>query len=352
VLARNLTLGAAAVLFILSPGEALADVAGSPRLGVYYFEGWAGGVNSPHIRGIRSAAIREPIWGWSDRGDMARQLRYAARAGVGFFAFHWYWAPRRTRYPYLNRGLAAYRALPPRRRAGVEFAVSYVNAPPISCRGRNEPGFVVPRTQWRGQVGRWSRHFRSPGYARVGGRALFIILDAAQFIAQWGGVAGANRAIAALHRAGAYVAAGAVGDTGLEALRVDALTQFHYPTAAGAEAGRRRWSALAGAAHRLWRDLSGGPKPLIPSSAAGWDPRPWSSSAPCSPAHRIWYPRTPGRVAALLHDAVDMARRERIPGRPLVLMPSWNEYGEGHYIAPTHCDGFRYGRAVASVIGD
>jgi hypothetical protein len=89
VLRRNLTLGAAAVLFILSPGEALADVAGSPKLGVYYFEGWAGGVNSPHIRGIRSVAKREPIWGWSDRGDMARQLRYAARAGVSFFAFDW-----------------------------------------------------------------------------------------------------------------------------------------------------------------------------------------------------------------------------------------------------------------------
>jgi hypothetical protein len=225
-----------------------------------------------------------------------------------------------------------------------------VNASPSSCRGRIEPGFVVPKGEWRGQVRRWSRLFRAPGYARVGGGPLFIIHDAGQFISQWGGLAGANPAIEALDREGAYVAAGAVGASGLEPLRADALTQFHYPTAAGPEPGGRPWSALAGAARALWHDLAGGDKPFIPSSAAGWDPRPWSSSPPCSPAHQIWYRRSPARVASLLRDAVGVARRERVPGPPLVLMPSWYEYGEGHYIAPTEGDGFRYGRALARVL--
>jgi hypothetical protein len=93
--------------------------------------------------------------------------------------------PRRTRYPYLNRGLAAYRALPRGRRAGVGFAIAYVIAASRSCRGRSEPSFVVPEGGWRRQVRRWARLFRTSAYTRVGGRPLFIILDAGNFMTQW-----------------------------------------------------------------------------------------------------------------------------------------------------------------------
>jgi hypothetical protein len=204
--------------------------------------------------------------------------------------------------------------------------------------------------RWADQARRWSRAFRDPGYLRVGGRPLFGIHDAGSFLSQWGGIADANRALAALHRAGAFVATG-VGDASglasLVGLRVDALRQYHNPLAIPPLDGPRPWAEFAAGARGLWRNISAGPLPLIPSATSGWDPRPWREY---QAGHLFWFQRTPTQVAALLRSAIGVARRERIPGPPLALVASWNELGEGHYILPTIGQRFSYIRAVAAAL--
>jgi hypothetical protein len=362
----RLRLGIAAML-ALACGLAVAPAssAASPRVGAYYFDGWAGSFTGFHYTGLRGGPFEErrPLFGWSDRAPetMRLQLAWAADAGLDFFVFDWYWHARATSYPYLNRGFENYRATPTGQRSGVGFAIDYINGAVSEEQQRATfpdapvppPGasFVVPRARWADQVRRWSRAFRDPGYLRVGRRPLFVIHDAGSFLSQWGGIAGANRALAALHRAGAFVAIG-VGDAsdpaGLAGLRVDALTQYNYPLAIPPLDGPRPWGDFAAAAQGLWRGIAAGSLPLIPSAASGWDPRPWREY---QGGHLFWFERTPSQVGALLRAALGVARRERIPGPPLALVASWNELGEGHYILPTIGQRFSYLRAVAAALG-
>jgi Glycosyltransferase WbsX len=349
----------------LAPASAGAAIASSAQVGAYYFDGWAGPFSGFHFTGLRGGPFEErrPLFGWSDRprGTMPRQLAWAADAGLDFLVFDWYWHARATAYPYLNRGFENYRAIPPAHRSGVGFAIDYINGGASDEQQREgfpdapvpppAASFVVPRARWDDQVRRWSRAFRDPGYLRIGGRPLFVIHDAGSFLSQWGGIAGANAAVADLHRAGAFVAAGvgdATGLAGLTGLRVDALTQYNYPLAIPPRSGRRPWGELATAARRLWREIAAGPLPLIPSATSGWDPRPWREY---QAGHLFWFDRTPARVAALLSAAIGVARAERIPGPPLALVASWNELGEGHYILPTIGHRFSYLRALAAALG-
>lgn len=144
-----MTLGTAGALVLFALGFAPGSAGGSSRLGAYYFEGWAGGRTIPTFEGSarRATASRygagptAATWRASSATRPEPGSASSLSTGTG--------PPRRTRYPYLNRGLAAYRALPRGRRAGVGFAIAYVIAASRSCRGRSEPSFVVPEGGWR-----------------------------------------------------------------------------------------------------------------------------------------------------------------------------------------------------------
>ena len=364
-------LAGAAVLGLLAlagllPSRAPAATGDTPiaRVGAYYFDGWAGSFSGFHFTGLRGGPFEErrPLFGWSDRPrtTMPTQLRWAADTGLDFFVFDWYWHAHATAYPYLNRGLDNYRATPTSERAGVGFAIAYVNVSVTDAAQAltfpdapaTPPGadFVIPRSRWSDQVRSWSRLFRSPDYARVGGRALFVILDAGGFIAQWGGIAGANRAISALHRAGAFVASAVSDASGLAAvarLHLDALTQYSYPLAAPPRPGPRPWGELAAATRGLWASLVRGPLPLIPAATTGWNPRPWREY---QAGQLFWFQRRPSQVASLLRSAIGVARGENLAHPPLALLSSWNELGEGHYIVPTVGTRFSYLKAVARAL--
>lgn len=68
----------------------------------------------------------------------------------------------------------------------------------------------------------------------------------------------------------------------------------------------------------------------------------------------MWFVRTPGEVAALVHDAVVWAemtprlRPEPSPAPPVILIGAWNEILEGSYLPPTVGAQHSFGDAIAT----
>jgi hypothetical protein len=293
---------------------------------------------------------------------MARQLGWARGAGIGFFLFQWFHNPRATIYPYLGTGLANYRRL--RDRRGVGFAIDYVNG------AGPDANFIVPRQSWRAVARRWARDFADPGYVRVRGKPLFVIHDTASFTAQWGGTAGVNRALATLRQVarrrglpGVFVVGGVHVDhqydwaafpAPIAGQRYDAITQFAYPEVVEPRIGAARpFRDLFLAERANWnRYAAETPVPYIPDVMAGWDSRPWAGRT--DGRDLFWFERSPADVGRFLRAAVRWVRGHpamRVGRRPLVLLASWNELGEGHFVVPTVGSRFSYLKAVAAALG-
>lgn len=82
-----------------------------------------------------------------------------------------------------------------------------------------------------------------------------------------------------------------------------------------------------------------------------WDPYPWYKDAPNRLKHIVRWKLTPNNWRKLLEDVKDLA--DSLPdtamGKRFVMMDNWNEWGEGHYIAPHLSGGFKYLQAIREV---
>jgi len=339
-----------------------ANAGSAVRAGAYYFDGWAGELDDFHFRGLLKGpyAGREPLYGWRDdtRESMVRQLEWARRYGISFFAFDWYYRPGRTSSPLVNHALGLYRGLSEHH--GVGYALTYVNT-------NTGEDFVVRPSQWPDVVREWvSRDLTQPDYVRVDGKPLLIVLDVQGFTRQFGGPGGVNMALDTLRRAavaaglpGVFVVGGVYVDQRFDwnwfrwvagAEHFDAFTQYAAPAAAGSSSGQRRYSTVVRAMKDDWAGFKRAGASFIPSVMTGWDPRPWQLKL----GGRLWwFRRTPTQVGAFAGDAVRFARAnpvERSPAKPLVLLEAWNELGEGAFLAPTVAACHSYGEAVARAL--
>ncbi len=82
-----------------------------------------------------------------------------------------------------------------------------------------------------------------------------------------------------------------------------------------------------------------------------WDPYPWHKSSPDRIKKIIRWKLTPNNWRKLLEKVKGMA--EGMPdsalGKKFIMMDNWNEWGEGHYIAPHLSGGFKYLQAIREV---
>lgn len=96
---------------------------------------------------------------------------------------------------------------------------------------------------------------------------------------------------------------------------------------------------------RRWQEL--GRLPYLLTVSVGWDSTPWS------PSFSIW------RLPPPDFEALCRRAREVMASLPphslgsrMVLLDNWNEFGEGHYIAPHRQYGFGYLDAVRAAFTD
>ncbi len=361
----------AALLCAIPCGSAAQTAVSRAYVGAYYFDGWAGAWTSQPFKGLLRGPFssREPLTGWRDDTPAVvnEELTQAHRFGIDFFAFDWYYNARNSPAPTLNTAFDEYRALPDHH--GVKYAINYVN----------NDRWGVPPSAWQAVVDAWvTQDFTSPDYQRVNGEPLLIVYDVQAMQRLWGGAAGVNRALAILRATarahgfpGVFILGGAqisgywpdVQGTFLQGDAYDGLTAYGYTYVFGQaslkgrppRAGAHPFAQLRRVTIGVWGVAARrSPVQYVPVVNGGWDPRPWREPVGGG-GPVIWFKRTPAQFAALVAAALVSENRVprldvRIDGRPLLLVCSWNELGEGSHIVPTHGDGNAYGVALRRVL--
>jgi hypothetical protein len=102
---------------------------------------------------------------------------------------------------------------------------------------------------------------------------------------------------------------------------------------------------------RAWRQA--GILPYMATATMGWDPMPWQNpKVPwLNPETMIRFKLSPADFKRLLAQVKQFMDEEPATNfaRRMLLLDNWNEWGEGHYIAPQATDGFGYLQAVREV---
>jgi hypothetical protein len=287
----------------------------SGRVGAYYFDGWAGPLSTFFFNGLIGGPYngRRPLTGWRDdtAQSLDKQLSWAGDAGIGFFAFDWYFGAesRTDGTETLNHALANYRAMSDHH--GVNFALLYVNAPP----------FEIPAADWPAVSEAWVDDMANPSYERVDGKPILLILNSFSLSAQLGGEQGVNRVFSGLRQAarrrglpGVFIIGGIAMQRGedwnlsgratLTGQTYDVMTQYNYVGyAGGAPPGERVYQDVVGAEKAFWEVLATEPAyRYVPDVMAGWDPRPWNETFE---GQLFWFKRS----------AAEVQRQDRTPSR-------------------------------------
>jgi hypothetical protein len=339
------------------------------RLGVYYFDGWAGPMDSYHLRDFLNSPYqdRQPLSGWRDdnRCAVEQQLAWAHSFGAYFFVFDWYFnATVVDQTEDLNSAIKITRTLPDRH--GMQYAILYVNHPP----------FGIGPADWSSAIHEWITYMKDPAYVLVNGKPLFIVYDMDLMRQSFGSSVGVADAFVQLRAAaqaqglsgvqvvGVFPILGGVFPDLSIALRegYDAVTMYGYAGLwpQGMTAGMQPFSILADAGSWIWSQAAlKSPLPFIADVMDGWDPRPCAAAhdpaCPWDPQTITWLKRTPQDLATFLGAAITWAdsnphvRVEPSPAPPIVLMEAWNELTEGSYILPTVGDGTSYGDALTAM---
>ncbi|MBX3464387.1 MAG: glycoside hydrolase family 99-like domain-containing protein [Planctomycetes bacterium] len=209
-----------------------------------------------------------------------------------------------------------------------------------------------------------TRYFARPNYVTVGGRSYLSIFDSTFFVRGLG-IEGARTAIAAargwlrehghrdLHLAAIEPNAAVLPL--VRAIGFDSVTHYVLlPDWKGPfQQDYRDCAARRAAQWRHFGEASG--LPYMPAVATGWDASPRGADfGPRRPHKYPWSPVVTGEHPEHFAAALARARAFRSAAAvddPLVLVASWNEWSEGHYLEPDQRFGMGWLEAVRSARG-
>lgn len=306
------------------------------QIGAYYFDGWSGNrydqeewaikVHAPtglNYKLMTEYSDREPVWGWRDDDIriMERQIDLAAKNGIDFFVFCWYWKRDRNG----NVSDAQVKALPhhtsmklfmqARNRHKMKFAL-------LVCDHSGE--VIEDQNSWNSLMEYLSReYFCDSQYLRFDNKPYICFfqgsanayLDGMRTTAQACGIEDLIMASCNYH----------VPDS-----KFDVTTFYNETIETGKTREARPYSELVSRTEYYWPYQ---PVNSIPSCIVGWDKRPWFEKEDF-----IYYnEKTPELFCQFLKDAVDYTYKRK-PQYPAIMIFAWNELGEGGYLVPTKGD--------------
>ncbi|MCC6729943.1 MAG: glycoside hydrolase family 99-like domain-containing protein [Chthonomonadales bacterium] len=322
-------------------------------VGAHYCPLWKQGSRADGWERIAPYPEREPALGWYDENDPEVtdwEIKWALEHGIDFFVYCWYrdgqGGPVKSFLGHaIHEGLFNARFA-----SRFQFAIMWEN------QQRGHAGVSSEQDLLENLLPYWiENYFRRPEYLRVAGKPLLFIYRPEFLVDDLGGVEQVRRAFDRMREAckraglGGLTILGEYRGVQPDPLRLmadegaDAAFAYCWPVA-GHAGGREAIEAQEGS-WTAWRRM--GILPGLLTVSMGWDPRPWH------PSSSIWRLRPDE-----FREACERARQfmDALPeddlAHRMVLLDNWNEYGEGHYIAPHRQYGFGYLDAVRSVFTD
>jgi hypothetical protein len=343
-------------------------------VGAHYFPGWKEGTHFVPWPGESQAwgwykivpfPNRTPLLGYYDEGspEVADwEIKWALEHGISYFVYCWYRQRDNVGKPIsvetLRLGHAIHEGFfHARYRDRFRFAIMWEN---------NNGGGVTSADELVNNLAPFwiEQYFKHPSYLKIGNRPVLYIYQIRRLMEDLGTTEQVRAALTRLRetvrKAGfdGLILMGAPHDTNPDVLRrvrdcgFDSLFAYgwepreQHPTTA--QSVERQVSAT-----EAWRDS--GLLPFVPTATMGRDRIPWSRDHPSTPALHpdrlkrwVLSPEQYQGLLTRLKGIMD-ALPASSPGRRMILLDAWNEWGEGHHIAPHTGAGFGYLKGVREV---
>jgi hypothetical protein len=325
----------------------------------------------PHFDGHDQPKV--PLWGYENEADpqvFDKKLQAAQAYGIDFFVFANYWSRgKRLLEGALDRGfmLAA-------SRGKTRFALMWANRMPRKVMPVKDAAarlidpsrlvYTDPADFLEYVSSIAGRYFGQPDYYRVNDACYLSIFDTAFFIRQLGPEA----ATKAIFEARSYLAELSLK---LHLVAIDPIPEHwpllrqigfdsvtHYvflPDWSGPY--HQDFSECARAKAARWHDYQ--PEtglPYVPAVTPGWDASPRAADyGKEKPGRYPWSPVlggcSPEKFTEFLRMAKSFAVEHSRFVEPTIMISSWNEWTEGHYLEPDKKHGYAWLEAVRSVHG-
>lgn len=325
-------------------------VATQVLVGCHYCPLWKQGTRSGGWEQIVPFPNRKPALGWYDEGNPEVadwEIKWCLEHGISFFVYCWYRQGQGGPvHPYL--GHALHQGLFHSRYGDrFKFCLMWENQRRGIAGVSSEADFLENLLPY------WiDTYFRRSNYLRIDNKPLLFIYRPEYLADDLGSVENVRQALDKardLCRKAGFAGLTILGEyRGVQAepLRlmrregVDYAFQYCWPVLhdpTPAQAIRTQMDDW-----RAWRKLN--EIPYLLTVSMGWDSTPWH------PTYTKW--RLPPADFRTLCRRAD-EERKKLPadslGRRIVLLDNWNEFGEGHYLAPHRQYGFGYLDAVRDV---
>lgn len=322
-------------------------------IGAHYCPLWKQGSRSSGWELIEPYPERKPALGWYDEDDPEVtdwELKWALEHGINYFVYCWY---RR------NQG------------HGVEMFLSHaIHDGLFNSRYGDKFKFTIMwENQFKGHAGVASeedllqnllpfwieKYFKHPSYLKIDNKPLLFIYRPEFLVDDLGSIANVKSAMEKMRQA--------CRDAGFDGLTIlgeyrgadprplqkmvdeglDYSFAYCWPVGGHPDADR----AIRTQEEFWTKREQMAVIPDLVTISMGWDSTPWH------PSSSIWR-LSPDEFRDLCGRA--KAFMDELPadhlGRRLALLDNWNEFGEGHYIAPHRQYGFGYLDAVRDVFTD
>lgn len=289
---------------------------------------------------------RRPALGWYDEGDPEEidwEIKWKVEHGIGFEQHCWYRPNNAINQPIkdgvldqaLIKGLfnARYSAL-------ARFTIMYTN---------QGAGETNPRDWRENIIPYWIEYFfKDPRYLLLDGKPVLSIYDLKNFLASFGGTAGARQAITILREEVAK--AGFPGililmeDRSGDAKKLRTFKEIGCDACYAYTWGAAQASVQRDKNLRQRRVAEAAGLGMLPSISMGWDREAWGVH------DGFWLPKSDYRaLAQWVKDELLPGFAPAALGRRIVMLANWNEFGEGHFLMPSALAGFDYLDALREV---
>ena len=329
-------------------------------IGAHYFPGWKPGAGM--FKSILGWPERTPLLGYYDESNPEVtdwEIKWAVEHGVGFFIYCWYRNLDNIGKSVTLNDLMLAHAIHEglfnaRYRDMMKFGIMWEAGNLAGCADR--------RDLLENLMPFWiENYFSKPNYLKIGNKPVLFVYDYFfRIMDALGGPEGNREAYEACSEMARRH--GFDGMIFQIEYRYDDVACFEKMRAAGYDQQFAYcWhtleqfptddEAIARQLELMEARRRFDPNFFVTTASQAWDPRTWVSTEEERAKCTVWK-LTPGNWKRLLKEvkAIADSLPEGSMGRKMIMLDNWNEWGEGHYIAPHFTGGFKYLTAVRDVL--